>query len=57
MELYALTDNLILEKIGENIKRMRLEHNRLRSPEDSEALVYLKCLYSTSLFHVQHQAL
>ena len=27
MELYALTDNMILEKIGENIKRMRLEHN------------------------------
>ena len=26
MELYALTDNMILEKIGENIKRMRLEH-------------------------------
>ncbi|MBQ2878428.1 MAG: helix-turn-helix transcriptional regulator [Bacteroidaceae bacterium] len=27
MELYVLTDNMILEKIGENIKRMRLEHN------------------------------
>lgn len=27
MELYALTDNMILEKIGENIKRMRLEDN------------------------------
>ncbi len=27
MELYALTDNMILEKIGENIKRMRLENN------------------------------
>ncbi len=27
MELYALTDKMILEKIGENIKRMRLEHN------------------------------
>ena len=27
MELYALTDNMILEKIGENIKRKRLEHN------------------------------
>lgn len=27
MELYALTDNMILEKIGENIKRMRLEYN------------------------------
>ena len=27
MELYALTDNMILEKIGENIKRMGLEHN------------------------------
>ena len=27
MELYALTDNMILEKIGENIKCMRLEHN------------------------------
>ena len=27
MELYAPTDNMILEKIGENIKRMRLEHN------------------------------
>ena len=27
MELYALTDNMILEKIGENIKRMRLERN------------------------------
>ncbi len=27
MELYTLTDNMILEKIGEHIKRMRLEHN------------------------------
>lgn len=27
MELYALTDNTIIEKIGENIKRLRLEHN------------------------------
>lgn len=27
MELYTLTDNMILEKIGENIKRIRLEHN------------------------------
>lgn len=27
MDLYALTDNMILKKIGENIKRMRLEHN------------------------------
>lgn len=27
MELYAPTDNIILEKIGENIKCMRLEHN------------------------------
>jgi transcriptional regulator with XRE-family HTH domain len=27
MELYALTDNMILEKMGENIKRIRLEHN------------------------------
>ena len=27
MKLYALTDNMILEKIGENIKRMRLENN------------------------------
>lgn len=27
MELYALTDNMILQKIGENIKRLRLERN------------------------------
>ena len=27
MELYALTDNMILSKLGETIKRLRLEHN------------------------------
>lgn len=27
MDLYALTDNMILKKIGENIKRIRLERN------------------------------
>ena len=27
MEIYALTDNMILSKLGETIKRLRLEHN------------------------------
>lgn len=27
MDLYALTDNMILSKIGETIKRLRLERN------------------------------
>lgn len=27
MDLYALTDNMIISKIGENIKRMRLDRN------------------------------
>ena len=27
MELYALTDNMILSKLGETMKRLRLERN------------------------------